>query len=322
MGYIRGAVRFLAVCLVLFGLLPPLLAALGAPADLGRLLPSEFSGWKPAGEDRAFTRDTIFEYMDGAGEIYLAYGFRRLLVREYAGPSGSPLVAEVYDMTGPADAYGIAANDQDGENVEVGRDGLYGGGLLRFWKGPYFVRLLAEKETEGTRGLLVEMGRAIAAAIPSEGRRPALMDALPTERLDRKSLRYFHKQVSLNNHYYLADENVLSLDEGTEVALARYKEGWGKALLLVCRYGTAADARQAYSKFGRDYFSVKLGAGGGPVIERIENGEFAGARQADVFLILVFQSSNKAVCAALLRAAESRIQEVFPWKSTDAAKKE
>jgi hypothetical protein len=303
--------RLPVACLVLLALLPPLAAAAASPPDLGRLLPAEFAGWKPAGADRAFTRDTISEYMDGAGEIYLAYGFRRLLVREYAGPSDSPLVAEVYDMSVPADAYGIAANDQDGADVAVGRDGLYGGGRLRFWKGPYFVRLLAEKEADGTRGLLADMGRAIASAIPEEGRRPALMDALPAERLDRKSLRYFHKQVSLNTYYYLADENVLLLDQRTEVAMGRYREGWEKALLLVCRYPSAADAHGAYRKFGRDYFSVKIDAGGGPVIERIENGEFAGARQADAFLILVFQSSDKAACAALLRAAESRIRELF-----------
>lgn len=303
--------RVLVACFVLLAALPPSLAAQDGPADLGRLLPSEFADWKPAGEDRAFTRDTLSEYLGGAGETCLAYGFRRLLVREYAGPSGTPLVAEVYDMTVPADAYGVAANDRDGDEVAAGRDGLYGGGRLRFWKGPYFVRLLAEKETDETRGLLVDMGRAIAAAIPEEGRRPALMDALPAERLDRKSLRYFHKQVSLNTHYYLADENVLLLDERTEVALARYKEGWEKALLLVCRYRSAADARSAYRKFGRDYFSAEVDAGGGPIIQRIENGEFAGARQADAFLILVFQSSDKTACAALLRAAEAKIREVF-----------
>ncbi len=315
MGYILGAVRFLLACLVLFGLLPPLLAASAGPEDLSRFLPDVFAGWKPSAEDRAFTRDTIFEYMDGAGEIYLAYGFRRLLVREYAGPGGGALAAEVYDMTASGDAYGIWSNDQDGEEVAAGRDGLYGGGLLRFWKGPYFVRLLAEKEIDATRGLLIDMGRAIAAAIPEEGRRPDLMEALPADRLDRRSLRYFHKQVSLNTHYYLADENVLLLDEGTEVALARYRQGWEKALLLVCKYRSAADARRAYLKFGQDYFAAKPGSGGGPIIEKLENGEFAGARQADAFLFLVFESSDKAACAALLRAAESRAKEVFPWQS-------
>jgi len=306
-------VRSVVACLVLLGILPLQAAALDAQADLAHLLPSELAGWKPSGEDRDFTRDTIIDYMDRAGEIYLAYGFRRLLVRGYAGPYGPPLVAEVYDMASSADAYGIWSNDQDGEEAGVGRDGLYGGGLLRFWKGPYFVRLLAEKETATTRGLLTDMGRAIAAAIPDEGRRPALMDVLPAERLVRRSIRYFHKQVSLNSLYYLADENVLLLDEGTEVALGRYKDEHGKAMLLVCRYRNPADARRAYLKFGRDYFSVRVDGGGGPVIEKIENGEFAGARQADAFLILVFQSSDRGACAALLRAAESKIREVFPW---------
>ena len=307
--------RLLLACLALLGVLPPLLAAAAGPQDLSRFLPDALAGWKPSADDRAFTRDTIFEYMDGAGEIYLAYGFRRLLVREYSDPAGSPLVAEVYDMTVPGDAYGIWSNDQDGEEAAVGRDGLYGGGLLRFWKGPYFVRLLAEKETDATRGLLLDMGRAIASAIPDEGRRPALMEALPAERLDRKSLRYFHKQVSLNTHYYLADENVLLLDERTEAALARYREGWEKALLLVCRYRSPADARRAYLKFAKDFFSAEPDPGGGPVIEKLENGEFAGARRADAFLLLVFQSSDRAACAALLRAAETKVKEVFPWQS-------
>ena len=48
-----------------------------------QLLPAKTAGWSAAGADRYYTRDNIFEYMDGAGEIYLAYDFQRLLVREY-----------------------------------------------------------------------------------------------------------------------------------------------------------------------------------------------------------------------------------------------
>ena len=315
MGYSRDAMRFLMACLIIIGLLPPLAAATGPGADLARLLPDEIAGWKPSGPDRAFTRDTIFEYMDGAGETYLGYGFRRLLVREYAEAAGALLVAEIYDMASAADAYGIFSNDPDGEDVQVGREAIYGGGLLRFWKGPYFVRLLAEKETEETKGLVTRLGLRIAAAIPEDGSKPALLGCLPQERLEKKSLRYFHKQVSLNAHYYLADENVLLLDERTEAVLARYKEGWDKAMLLVCRYQTPGDARRAYLKFGRAYFSVAADPNKGTTIEMIENGEFAGARLAGACLILVFESPDRKSCDTLLRAAESRIQEVFPWKS-------
>jgi hypothetical protein len=307
--------RLLVACLVILGFFPPHAAAADAGANLVRLLPEEFAGCKPSGEDRTFTRDTIFEYLGGAGEAYLAYGFRGLLVREYTDAARSPLVAEIYDMTGAADAFGIFSNDPNGEDAQVGSEALYGAGLLRFWKGPYFVRLLARKENAGTRDTLTSLGLKIATAITEEGTKPVILACLPRDRLKKGSVRYFHKQVSLNTYYYLADENVLRLDERTEAVLGRYKEGWSQALLVVCRYRTPADAQRAYLKFSQAYFSIKIDADGGPVIEKIENGEFAAARLAGACLILVFESSDRRSCEALLRAAESRVQNVFPWKS-------
>ncbi|MGD1009015.1 MAG: DUF6599 family protein [Candidatus Aminicenantales bacterium] len=305
----------LIACLIVLGLLPPLASA-DPGADLARFLPKEIAGWKPSREDRAFTRGTIFEYLDGGGETYLGYGFRRLLVREYLDAAGSLLAAEIYDMGTAADAYGVFSNDPDGEDVPVGREAIYGGGLLRFWKGPYFVRLLAERETGETKSVLLGLGLRVAAAIPEGGSKPALLECLPLERLEKKSVRYFHKQVSLNAHYYLADENVLLLDERTEVALARYKAEWGKAMLLVCRYRTPADARRAYLKFRRAYFSPGSDPNAGRTVEMIENGEFAGARLAGPFLILVFESPDRGSCESLLRSAETRIREVSPFKNT------
>ncbi len=315
MGYILATMRLLIACLVILGLFPPHAAAADGGEGLARFLPHEIAGWKPSREDRAFTRATISEYLDGAGETYLGFGFRRLLVREYLDAAGSLLVAEIYDMTTAADAYGVFSDGPDGEDVAVGREAIYGGGLLRFWKGPYFVRLLAEKEEGETKSVLLGFGLKVAAAIPEGGSKPALLGCLPPERLEKKSVRYFHKQVSLNVHYYLADENVLLLDERTEVALARYKAGWGKAMLLVCGYRTPADARRAYRNFRYAYFSPAGDPNAGRTVEMIENGEFAGARLTGPFLIIVLESPDRRSCESLLGAAETRIRETSPWKN-------
>jgi hypothetical protein len=37
--------------------------------------------------------------------------------------------------------------------------------------------------------------------------------------------------------------------------------------------------------------------------------------------VLVFESPDRRGCETLLRAAESKIQEVFPWKNAPADKK-
>ena len=132
--------------------------------QLNVLLPQNIAGWGPAGPDEVFTRETIFDYMDGAGEVYLAYDFDHLLVREYVKPSAPPIVAEVYQMASSEDAYGIFTHDTDGEEVDLGAEAIYSGGYLRFWKGTLFVRLLAEKETEDVKTAVMTMGKTIAAA--------------------------------------------------------------------------------------------------------------------------------------------------------------
>ena len=308
---------------LLFVVLIPLLTAAPQnapgrnPYDLDKLLPGESAGWRPAGPDRAYNRETSQAYLRGTAEGYLAYGFRGLLVREYADPAGAPLVAEVYDMDTAADAYGVFANDPAGEAVTVGHEALYRGGLLRFWKGPYFVRLRAARETAASRGFLVDLGRKIAAAISEEGAKPVLLGCLPAARLKKASVRYFHKQSTLNPYYYFVDENALLLDEGTEAALGRYAEAGGEAMLLVCRYRTAADARRAYLKFGRVYFSGSFDGRGDSMVERIESGEFGAAQLTGACLILVLESPSRASCEALLAAAASSALRAFPQRPAD-----
>jgi hypothetical protein len=139
------------------------------------LLPVQIDGWSASDRDQTYTRDTIFDYMNGAGEIYLAYDFEKLFVREYTRPSAPPIIAEIYEMDSSEDAYGVFTNDTDGKPVKMGQGGIYAQGLLRFWKGPIFVRLMAERETDETRAAIMSLGREISSAIEDEGHTPALL---------------------------------------------------------------------------------------------------------------------------------------------------
>jgi len=46
-------------------------------------LPDTIDGWKLDGSPKKITRENIFDYMDGGGELYLAYKFNQLLVWSY-----------------------------------------------------------------------------------------------------------------------------------------------------------------------------------------------------------------------------------------------
>ncbi len=81
-------------------------------------LPLEVLGWKQSGTVQRISRETIFDYMDGAGELYIGYRFRELEVREYESEKNGPILVELYFMESPDDAFGLLSLDWGGELLD------------------------------------------------------------------------------------------------------------------------------------------------------------------------------------------------------------
>ena len=184
-------------------------------------------------------------------------------------------------------------------------------GLLRFWKNRIFVRLMVEKETEKTKKVLMVLGKYIASAIQQEGKKPRLVEALPIEGLIKDSIHYFHKNVLLNIHYYLADSNILNLSGKTEVVLARYQMDGQKIRLLVVRYQKPNEANEVYKQFSRLYLPEKPIARLPVRIEKVENSEFIGVRWMERFIILVFEGKDKETIGRFIEAVARNMKEVY-----------
>jgi len=216
---------------------------------LAKLLPAAVQGWTPAAPDDLYDPESIFSYIDGAGEVYRAYNFRHLLSRRYEKKDGPGITVDLFDMGSPADAFGVNTMDLEGENPGIGQGGTYKDGLLSFWRDRYFVSVMAESETAAARGASLEIGRRIASAIGKDGPPPALLGALPPGLAPPTAVRYLHSPVILNRHYFVHAENVLNLGPSVEAVLARLGEkGRGGALLIV-RYPTDREASAAFTRF-------------------------------------------------------------------------
>src|SRR5512142_332007 len=77
----------------------------GAVKDLGRELPKKVLDWTASGPDETYDRETLYDYMDGGAEVYLAFDFREVFVRKYADPAGDEIVLDSYDMGSTAEAF-------------------------------------------------------------------------------------------------------------------------------------------------------------------------------------------------------------------------
>ena len=300
-------VIFLVVVLSLNG--APVLAKNGAEKkiEMKKLFPQQVGPYKADGKDEFYDRQTTFRYMDGAAELYRSFAFKLLMVRRYMKTDSSPIIAEFFDMGSSQDAFGIFTFETGGEDAGVGQGSDYGGGLLRFWKGKFFVNVYAEQESSSTKQDVLEIGKAIAKSVGQDGQRPKLVQFLPQEGLSERSIRYFHLHQSLNYHYFVSHENILRLGEKTNAVLASYlfPQTEGKIFLLIIQYPSQKTAEDALQSFAKAYMPE---ASTSKTI-KTENGRWAAAKSHREYVMVVFDAPSKEKTAELIQATRKKLEK-------------
>ena len=289
-------ITFISFIMVL-GLMVPRASHPDSLESILKALPGQIGPWRAEPEDRFYDARTIFEYIDGAGEVYRAYNMQRCLSRRFDSPGGPGLVLDIFDMGTPEDAFGMFTHDLDGEPLDIGQDALYRAGWLSFWKGPFFVSVFAERETPETRRAVEELGAVVSSLIQNEGRKPELLLLLPSGGLQARKTRYLHDETVLNHHFYLSEENILLLDPRTHAVLAKYERSKKKAVLLLVTYPDPGTAVRAFASFMRHYLPDADDDG----MTRLEDGKWSGSGLKDRLLVVVLEADTRQLAEALRR---------------------
>ncbi|HSB72602.1 MAG TPA: DUF6599 family protein [Candidatus Methylomirabilis sp.] len=266
------------------------------------VLPAAVDGWIWDGQEAHYDARTVFDYIDGAGELFLAYGFERLAVRRFEKAGQPPLTVECYRMASAEAAFGVFSFERQGEGIGIGQGSEQGGGLLRFWKGRYFVSIFADGEGAEAESAILHLARLTAAAIREEGQAPRAIGLIPGKDagLVETSVRYVTSHILLNQRLFIARDNVLGLTRETGAVLARYGRDAAAAHLLVVRYPTATAAGAAYGRFMAAYLSAAAGK------DRVQttDGRWTIARQRQADLTVVIGAPSETIGEALLAATE------------------
>jgi hypothetical protein len=207
---------------------------------------------------------------------------------------------EIYDMGSSPEAFGIFSTSVEDPEVGLGQGSEFGAGLLKFWKGSYFVSVLNMGVDEETDALLLDIGRAVDVAISSTGQLPDLLGLLPTEGLNERQNSFFHSDVVLNNRYFIATENVLQLTDETNCVFGEYGDAGENGKLLIIEYGNAAWAEEAFGGFLRSF----LPEAGDNHLLQLESGHWVIARRDDRFVAVVFEAPSEERAVELLSQVE------------------
>ena len=92
-------------------------------------LPDRISGLNRVGAVKSYTKENLYEVIDGHAEYYISAGFNRLFVGDYGKPGGdanSPaLVINIYDMVKDIQAFGVLSDESGGQTKGTSSEILY-----------------------------------------------------------------------------------------------------------------------------------------------------------------------------------------------------
>ena len=171
-------------------------AAQGATATAPAPDCSLVAGWSQQGEARAFEPDTLFDYMDGNSEGYLAYGFTLMNGVTCVNAAGDQLVIDVSEMGDPDRAWGffVTNRDQRSPVESIGSGGQVLPRRATFAKGRHYVEIAASPDKDH-RGALRAFVQALETRIPGEGRVPDAVSWFPSAGLEPGSIRLVPESV-------------------------------------------------------------------------------------------------------------------------------
>jgi hypothetical protein len=259
------------------------------------------AGWSQAKAPQVFRTDNLWEFIDGAAETYLAYGFQEIATAAYAHAGGIEANVDLYRMADPLNAFGIYAQeaDPDAEFLPIGAEGYLGSNVLNFWRGPYYVKITALGTSGSIGPALRALATHIAGRLPAGGAPPALIDRFASGTLVPHSVKYVPKD--LLGQSYLAN--------GFE---AQYRDGKTTSKLAVVPFDGPDAATGALGRY------KAFIAGGGKVRTAVAgpgDGGFAGddayygrviAVRAGAMMIVALGVSADANGSSLIEAFLAR----------------
>jgi len=249
-------------------------------------------------EENDYNRDNLYDYIDGGAELYHSYGFQHLITRTYQRAGQPDVVVDVFDMGNASNAFGIFSHSREELSVEFGQGSQYTLGLLQFWKGRYYVSILASPETAESKAAAYQIARYIEKEIKSGGELPHILAYLPEKNLLPATVRYFTHHAWQNTYYFISSENIFNITVNTEAVLAKYQDS---GILMLIKYSREQEAKDALDNY-LHYFAVEEP---GKNSIRLEDRSWTGARVSGRLLIMVYSAPQETAVRSLLSVFEN-----------------
>jgi hypothetical protein len=152
----------------------------------------EVTAWRQSGEIQTFIPETLFEYINGGADLYLAYDFQELKVGEYSNGKKASVTIEVYRHKTPTDAFGIYSQERlsDANFLDIGAQGYIEANVINFMAGPYYVKINSFHTGSDDQEILIAFAKKVSENLGEKGALPSILSSFPEEGKKKNSEKF------------------------------------------------------------------------------------------------------------------------------------
>ncbi len=169
----------------------------------------EIKGWSKSNPD-AYNSETLWEYINGAADYYLSYGFVKLDVMEYQRTEEEYIKLEIYQHNSSLNTFGIYAYERPSETtfLNLGIEGYIEHSSINFYGKKWYVKIHTHQKDDGAIKAIKDIAGKVSELLGEETAPPKELTLFPKESIIEHSEKYYpanYLGMSFFNHALSAE---------------------------------------------------------------------------------------------------------------------
>lgn len=142
----------------------------------------ELTGYRKNTEYPVFTTNNLWDFIDGAAELYLSYGFVDLHVAEYK-KGKNVIKLEIYRLGDHTSAFGIYSTERSSSfsYIILGAQGYIADRAINFFKGNYYIKIRTYSKSEKTMQAAESLALRVADVLEGSKDMPSALSLFPSQ---------------------------------------------------------------------------------------------------------------------------------------------
>jgi len=193
-----------------------LLVLLSGPASAQEFNFPDLPGYKKNTDFQVFIPDNLWDFIDGAAETYLSYGFVDLHIAEYK--KGKNLIKlEIYRHSDHIMAFGIYSTERSPsfKFMNLGSQGYKADGAINFFKGNFYVKIRTYSKSEKTLQSAESLALSVAGMLEGSVDMPSVLSMFPPDGKKKNEELYINESVL--GHKFLSRAFRANYESGPDI---------------------------------------------------------------------------------------------------------